>query len=257
MMKRLCPLAALLTTILGACVGFALAADPKPHVVMLINEDEYKADKTLPAFAKMLEEKHGCRTTVLDGQRKDEINGLEALDTADLMVVFIRRHGLPKEQMARVRKYLEAGKPLVALRTSCHAFAFGANKTAPAGVEQWPEFDVEVLGCHYHGHGPNQKGTQVSFAKDAAEHPILRGMHSQNWHSAGSLYYVLPLDKKTTVLLVGKVDDREEPIAWAASYKGGRVFYTSLGHPDDLEQPQFRTMLVNAMFWAMDRPVGK
>jgi type 1 glutamine amidotransferase len=234
-----------------------LAAEAKPHVVMLINEDEYKADKTLPAFAKVLEEKHGCRTTVLDGQGKHEIAGLEALDKADLVVIYIRRHGLPKEQMDRVRKYIESGKPLVALRTASHAFAVGANRQAPAGIEQWPDFDVAVLGCHYRGHGPNDKGTDVSPAKDAAEHPILKGVAPQKWHSTSSLYYVKPLAKDAAVLLSGTVDKREEPIAWTWTNKGRRMFYTSLGNVDDFDQPQFRKMLVHAVFWALDRPMDK
>jgi type 1 glutamine amidotransferase len=36
---------------------------------------------------------------------------------------------------------------------------------------------------------------------------------------------------------------------------GSRVFFTSLGHVDDFQTPRFETVLVNALFWAMDRPV--
>ena len=46
-----------------------------------------------------------------------------------------------------------------------------------------------------------------------------------------------------------------EPVAWTHPYKGARVFYSSLGSSDDFASvPQFRTLLVNAVFWAMDRP---
>jgi rhodanese-related sulfurtransferase len=43
-------------------------------------------------------------------------------------------------------------------------------------------------------------------------------------------------------------------VAWTHRYKGGRVFYTSLGHPKDFANPAFRQLLVNAIFWALDRP---
>jgi hypothetical protein len=261
------------------------AAESKPHVVFVINEDEYAANKTLPVFARLLEDKYGCRTTVLDGQGRHEVRGLEALDTADLLVLFARRRGLPQEQMDRVRKYLAAGKPLVGLRTACHAFAPG--NSAPQGAEQWPNFDAEVLGCHYHGHGNNEKGTDVSPAAGAAGHPVLQGVEPLKWHSAGSLYFVLPLDKRATVLLNGSADRRSEPIAWTmqgargfstpargkspdtpaaaespalaggGQKKGGRVFFTSLGHRDDFQRPQFTKLLVNAVFWALDRPAPK
>jgi type 1 glutamine amidotransferase len=246
-MKCFCLLALGLSTLTSPL----LAAAPKPHVVFLINEDEYAANRTLPAFARLLEEKCGCRTTVLDGQGKHEIRGLEALDSADLMVLFARRKGLPKDQMQRVRKYLDAGKPLVALRTASHAFALNKNSPGTTGVEQWPTFDVDVLGCRYHGHGPNEKGTEVAPGPDAAKHPILKGVEPLKWHSTGSLYYVLPLDNKATVLLSGSIEKQTEPIAWIRNYKDGRVFYTSLGHPEDFEQPQFRLMLVNAVLWAL------
>ena len=45
--------------------------------------------------------------------------------------------------------------------------------------------------------------------------------------------------------------EQPEPVAWvSAGPGGGRVFYTSLGHPGDFEVPAFRTMLRNAVYWA-------
>lgn len=44
-------------------------------------------------------------------------------------------------------------------------------------------------------------------------------------------------------------------MAWTNTYKGGRIFYTSLGHADDFKLPQFRTLLSNAIQWAADKPV--
>jgi len=58
--------------------------------------------------------------------------------------------------------------------------------------------------------------------------------------------------------LVGTIPDKEpEPVAWTNSYKRSRIFYTSLGHPDDFRNAQFRRLLINAVFWAMDKPVPK
>jgi type 1 glutamine amidotransferase len=68
---------------------------------------------------------------------------------------------------------------------------------------------------------------------------------------------VRPLAKTTTPLLFGRIAGQEsEPVAWTNQYRGGRIFYTSLGHPEDFKNPEFRKLLVNAVFWAMNKPVA-
>lgn len=62
-----------------------------------------------------------------------------------------------------------------------------------------------------------------------------------------------PLGKETQVLLMGRVGggQPQEPVAWTnVSPGGGRVFYTSLGHPEEFKNPDFQRMLFNAVFWA-------
>jgi type 1 glutamine amidotransferase len=64
--------------------------------------------------------------------------------------------------------------------------------------------------------------------------------------------------KSTKTLLIGTIPDKEpEPIAWTNRYRKSRIFYTSLGHVDDFKNPQFRQLLINAVFWAMEKPVPK
>jgi len=43
-----------------------------------------------------------------------------------------------------------------------------------------------------------------------------------------------------------------EPIAWTRFADNSRIFYTSLGYPDDFKLPQFRRLLINAIYWALD-----
>jgi type 1 glutamine amidotransferase len=67
---------------------------------------------------------------------------------------------------------------------------------------------------------------------------------------------VTPLAETVHPLLYGKWQDKpEEPVAWTNTYKGGRIFYTSLGAPDDFKSPQFRRLLVNGVMWGLDRPI--
>lgn len=42
-------------------------------------------------------------------------------------------------------------------------------------------------------------------------------------------------------------------MAWTHEYKGGRVFYTSMGLPRDFTEPNFRQLLINAVEWTTGR----
>ena len=258
----------MVTSVLLVCiVAGSLTAGPapafekadSPQIVFLVSEDpaNYEAAKTIPVFAKMLADRYGCRTTVIQGEGKPNafhFPGLETIKDADLLVIFFRRRALSTEQLGTIRAYLAAGKPLVGLRTANHAFSVRGE--VAEGYQKWGEFPPDVLGCGNHGYGPTKPGTDVAVVPEAANHPILAGVKPTKWHSNGNLYLVAPIDKKATVLLTGSVGDKTEPIAWTRHYKGSRVFYTSQGYLDDFTLPQFRRMLTNAIFWAMERPAG-
>jgi len=123
----------------------------------------------------------------------------------------------------------------------------------PYGRAEWKEFDASILGGNYHGHGSNELGTDVNVVSAAAKHPILKNVSVKAWHSTGSLYYVKPIAKNTTLLMEGSTADRTEPLTWIrqGSDGHGKVFYTGLGHPDDFREPSFRQLMVNAIHWAL------
>jgi type 1 glutamine amidotransferase len=74
--------------------------------------------------------------------------------------------------------------------------------------------------------------------------------------SKGALYKTSPLAATATPLLVGAVEDvSQEPVAWTNTYKKARVFYTSLGHPDDFRNASFVRLMHNAARWALDMPI--
>jgi type 1 glutamine amidotransferase/nicotinamidase-related amidase len=251
--KYVCPTITSTDLLDGPAVRFA--EDDRPHIAFLVSDDHYDADKTLPAFAQMLREQYGCHCTVLHGQGTSDIRATGNLDDADCLVLYIRRLALPKEQLDRVRKYVESGKPLVGLRTASHAF--DVRGKAQQGQAEWPEFDGQVLGGNYNGHGSNDLGTDVAIVAEEARHPLLDGVEPANWHSTGSLYYTAPVASNATVLMTGSLESRTEPLTWTRTYRGGRIVYSGLGHPDDFQEPPFRQLLVNAIFWAMDRPAPK
>ncbi|MCU0916601.1 MAG: isochorismatase family protein [Planctomycetes bacterium] len=254
--KYVCP--SIVSTVFTGKPPFEFQEDKRPFVVFLSAENEYSAAESLPAFAQELQLHHRLRCEIIQGSTAKQgleihdISGMEILTQADLVVVYARRRGLPTGQMKYLRDFLDRGGALIGLRTASHAF--DSRGSAPKqGHDEWPKFDPEVLGGNYHGHhaaGPKMTGTAGAGAQD---HPILKGVELPLL-SNGSLYRASPLVPGTTLLLVGTIPDQEpEPIAWTNRYKNSRVFYTSLGHPDDFANPAFRQLLVNAVFWALDK----
>ncbi len=238
--------------------AYRLQGDPRTHVVFLVSDDHYHADKTLPEFAQWLREEHDLHCTILHGEGGHDLPGMANLETADVAVVFVRRLGLPKKQIKALQNYVAAGKPLIGLRTANHAFTMHMKQpkdfAISAGRAEWKEFDNSVLGGNYYGHGPNDLGTEVETVATASDHPILAGVLPSTWHSTGSLYYVKPIAEDATLLMTGSIADRTEPLTWIrpAGEGHGKVFYTGLGHSDDFKQAAFRQLMVNAIRWAVD-----
>lgn len=243
--------------------AFEFREDPRPHVVLLIGEDEYQTDRTLPAFADAELADRGLRVTVIHSDPRDpnDFPGLEALDTADLLLVSVRRRTPPKVQLDRIRAFIAAGKPVAGIRTASHAFSLRNDQPPPAGHAAWPEFDAQVLGGHYAGHhsepGPGKPRTLVSVVPSKVDHPILAGAPKVEFAVGSSLYKTNPLAPSAVALAMGRVEGQEpsEPAAWTnVTSSGGRVFYTSLGHPEDFKLPPFRRLLLNGIFWAIAKP---
>lgn len=238
------------------------AAEAKrPTALFLIGEDEYDTQTTLPRFARVRLEPRGirCQFVHAHDDRARGFPGIEALAEADLLVLSVRRRTLPVEQMEALRKYVASGKPIVAMRTSSHAFALREGEPPP-GHAAWPEFDREVLGGHYTGHygakQPRGANTRVWSEANQADHPILQKV---DWTAEKKapftswLYKSAIVSEDVTVLAWGETLDEavQEPVAWTNTPPGQRRFYTSLGHPDDFRQPAFEQLLTNAVVWSL------
>src|SRR6516164_7857389 len=95
------------------------------HIVLVSGDEEYRSEETLPQLARILANHHGFKCTVLfaidpkDGtvnpNVRDNIPGLEALETADLMIIFNRFRELPDVQMKHIFQYVESGRPIIGL----------------------------------------------------------------------------------------------------------------------------------------------
>ena len=234
---------------------FKFKWDVPTKVVIAIAEPEYKTWETLPALAeKIWTEDRGFEVKVVIGDpNKHTLPGLaDALKDADVLVLSARRQALPKDQLDAVRAFLASGKGLLAIRTSSHAF-FARGK-GPEGHAEWPEFDAEVLGGNYVGHYGGKEIPQITVAKGAEKRPILDGVNLPHI-SNGSLYKAKPIATDAAPLLIGTIVGKDpEPVAWTRVYGSSKIFYTSLGHVSDFEQPGFQKLIWNAMEWVCTLP---
>src|SRR6202034_2195904 len=109
------------------------------NIVLISGDEENRSGQSMPQLAKILSMYHGFHCTVLfainpkdgtiDPNQLDNIPGLEALDSADLMVILTRFRDLPDDQMKHIVDYVESGKPIVGIRTATHAFELKSSPT--------------------------------------------------------------------------------------------------------------------------------
>jgi type 1 glutamine amidotransferase len=229
------------SSILGASAHvFAASSGEKPlKLCMLSGSEEYKSNESLAAFQETIEKELPIKCARAFWTAKNNLPGLDALDSCDVMLLFTKRLELPNEQLDHVKKYVLSGRPIVGVRTASHAF------------QNWLEFDQKVLGGDYHGHYGQGPVTKVEIATSAADHPVLKGV--KPFETATKLYKNPHPANDIRLLLTGTIPDHTEPVAWTRDYGGGRVFYTSLGAPDDFANDLFRDLLVNAIFWTAQR----
>src|ERR1041385_5194815 len=163
----------------------APAAQPSQapkHIVFLTGDEEYRSEEGLPMLAQILTERHGFRCTVLyaldpDGtinpENKRSLSNAQALDSADAIVMLLRRRQWPDEQMKHFADAYLRGVPILALRTSTHAFQFTDGPFAA-----YNDFGKRVLGEGWVDHWGKHKSeaTRGILEPAAKDNPILNGV---------------------------------------------------------------------------------
>ncbi len=239
-----------------------ISTAPAASIVIMVVEDpnNYEAPRTMRDFAEKQLRPLGHRVTIIEGDKPQphHFAGLvEALKNADLLVLFSRRRYPPKDQMAAIRAHLDAGKPLLGIRTANHAFIPKLNEVVEPGLAPWPEFTVDVLGAPNTGY--ETKGMPYTVRVPAGvKTPLLEGVNAASILGHQSLYKVLPLAADATPILIGtaKTDTSPpQPVAWTRAYgpNKARIFYTSLGAPEDMLITDVQRLLVNAVKWTLEK----
>ncbi len=210
----------------------------KLKVLLVSGAFEYKSDASLEGFQKYLEANYEveCKRAFAKAEKDKDFPGLEQLAACDVAIFFTRRLQIEGDSLARVKKYVESKKPLVGIRTASHGF------------QNWLEMDKLILGGDYKNHFGQNVECEVKIEPKAKDHPVLKGVTEFN--TKGGLYKNPKVADDVIVLLRGSIPKESEPVAWVREKDGRRVFYTSLGTPDDFQDPNFLRLLVNGLAWS-------
>jgi type 1 glutamine amidotransferase len=252
------------------------------HIVLLAGDEEYRSEEGLPMLAKVLSQRHGFKCTVLfscnpqtgeiDPTNSTNVPGMLTLASADLVVCQFRFRELPDADMKHFVDYLQAGKPIIAIRTATHAFQYLHNKTSPYVQWDWRSlawpggFGQQVLGdtwVNHHGdHG--KESARGVLDGTHAKHPVLRGV--KDLWGPTDVYGIIHLKPTDTVLVHGltlrgmKPDDPPNydkslmPLVWVREHrwengKTTRALTSTIGAAVDLQCEDLRRLFVNACYW--------
>jgi len=280
--------------------GSGKGAGQGKHIVLIAGDEEYRSEEACPMLGRILATHHGFKCTVLfssnpktgeiDPTNQTHIPGMHLLETADLAIVFLRFRELPDADMKHLDDFLNAGKPVIGLRTSTHAFQFKRNKKSPYakysfrnngqvtsfGDEIWDRgFGGYILGetwVNHHGHHGRESSLGV-IAKGKAEHPVVRG-GGTIWGPT-DVYGVRKLPKDADVIVLGQVltgmskdtpavegkkNEPMMPLIWARRFKldNGkecRAICSTIGAASDFVEPGLRRVMVNSCHWLLDLEV--
>ncbi|NGO39917.1 ThuA domain-containing protein [Limisphaera ngatamarikiensis] len=264
------------------------SASPHPYILLLAGDEEYRSEEGLPMLARLLAHRHGFRCTVLFSQNPDDgtidpnnqtnVPGMHLLGQADLVILQFRFRELPDPEMRHFVDYLQAGKPLIALRTATHAFQYTRNPNSPYAHFDWRSrtwpggFGQQVLGetwiAHHGEHG--RESTRGLVDGRFADHPVLRGVRTV-WGPT-DVYAIRNLRPTDIVLMHGLVlhgmqpdappnyDKPLMPLVWIRDHtwpNGAttRALTSTIGAAVDLQDEDLRRLLVNACYWLTGRPV--
>jgi len=234
-------------------LGWVAAADQPKAKILYFNRSSGwthpvadRQGKPLAHSEKVLRElgeKHGfevdCRqdAAVLDGD----------LDKYDLLAFYTNGMPFSVKQMQKVLDVVSAGKP-------CVGFHAASDTGAGPVIEPF----LAMLGGAFVGHGAQQKGRSRVVSP---KFPGMEGL-GDGFELFEEWYVLKNFAKDMHVILMQETKGMQGdlyrlppyPGTWARLHGKGRVFYTSLGHREDVwTNPIFQQIILGGLSWAVGR----
>ena len=261
------------------------------HIVLLSGDEEYRSEEAMPMLGKLLSQRHGFKCTVLFSLGADgtidptagaSLSHPEALDSADAIVMLLRFRHWDEATTRKFEAAVNRGVPIVALRTSTHAFN-GYPKDSPYAAWNFNNnggWGRKVLGETWVSHWGNHKKEATKGIIEAANasQAVLRGV--SDLFANTDVYEAAP-PADATILVRGQILQGMTPDTAPASYKKAnaskveqdvntpmmpvawlrvvkndagtenKILATTMGAATDLANEGLRRMVVNGVYWGL------
>lgn len=228
-------------------------------IVALAGAGEYEPQTTLPPVAGRIARATDARLIIRCSDIAEDVpdfprstfGDISALREADLLILALRFRNLDDDEYAELAAYAATGRPLIALRTSNHAF----HPAAGSAFAEWADrFPAQYLGSAWSTHHGHTSTTRVTAV---GESPLLEGVPAA--FTVDSWLYVTDPPADARIVLWGEpIDPEIDPVpsavAWTRELDGQRIFYTSLGSESDLRREEVLRLLENAGRWCLRLP---
>jgi uncharacterized protein len=151
------------------------------------------------------------------------------------------------DQKSAFLAFLKGGKGFVGIHSATDTFY------------KWPDYG-EIVGGYFDGHPWHEP---VTIRVEDPGHPATKHLGTtfeindeiyqfKNW-DRGKVHVLLSLDPASVDLGAKGVHrtDKDFALAWTNTYGKGRMFYTALGHRDEVwNDPRFQQHLLGGVSWA-------
>lgn len=200
---------------------------------------------TSKRFAAMLE-KHGYHCTISD--TLESLDDVQELMKLDLIVACWTMDTIDHKRVQNVSKAVAAGTGLA----GCHGGMCDAFR--------WDTEWQFMTGGQWVSH-PGGDGIEYTVNICHGSSPITQGLQD---FSVKSEHYYLHIDPAIEVLATTRFPvvpyyhiankPVDMPVAWTKFWGNGRVFYTSLGHHDDVfdNSPNAGILMERGLVWAAE-----
>jgi len=169
--------------------------------------------------------------------------------------------GNPFINRGEILNWLRNGGAFIGIHAATDSFR-GDQKKDGANIKVWPEY-IKFIGAAFAGHGKQQPTTMNIEVPD---HPATK-MLSQGWTVLDEIYLFSKYSRDNVKVLISVDTEKtgkeklkpmnmkpggDYPIAWINTEGKGRVFYTSLGHREDVwTNPLYQQHLLGGIAWAL------
>lgn len=234
----------------------AMILTAKPNALIVTHTTGYRHDN-IPMSEKILASLLSDRVEVSYARNAEDVQRELApsrLHHYRLIVFDSTTGNIGIPDMAAFLKWIEKGNGFAGIHAA-------ANTCQPAQMAGDTRF-MDMLGLNFKGHG-NQ--CEVSLKVENRSHPSVKHL-GKSWKVMDEIYLFEPhrlgsLRERAKILLsldkhppdgapeAGQPGDF--PLAWFRPYGKGRVFFTALGHREELwRTPEYQAHVKGGMFWA-------